>query len=235
METLRTPGSLTLVAVPIGNMEDITKRAYETLKSADCIACEDTRITGKLLAKLSIVNRPDLISYRDENECYLAEKLAERIDAGGKIALVSDAGTPAISDPGFRLVRECRRRNLTVTSTPGPCAAITALSISGLPSDGFLFTGFLPPKRAARLRFLQSYQDFDYTIIAYESCHRIHKFINDLVDSLGADRCICVARELTKKHETVYSGPANKVRQLMAQASQKGEFVICIAKDGFVL
>ena len=156
MKSLKNPGSLTLVTVPIGNMGDITKRANDTLKSADCIACEDTRVTGKLLAKLSIDNRPDLISYRDENECYLAEKLAARIDAGEEIVLVSDAGTPAISDPGFRLVRECRRRSLNVTSTPGPCAAITALSISGLPSDGFLFTGFLTPKRAARLRFLQS-------------------------------------------------------------------------------
>lgn len=235
MKSVKTKGSLILVSVPIGNMGDLSKRAYEMLKYVDCIACEDTRVAGKLLAKLPIANRPDLISYRDENESYLAEKLAERIDAGEEIALVSDAGTPAISDPGFRLVRECHRRRLAVTSTPGPCAAIAALSISGLPSDGFFFTGFLPPKRAARQRFLKSYQDFGYTIVAYESCHRVIKFINDLVDSLGPNRCICVARELTKKHETVFSGPAYEVRQHIEQGSIKGEFVICIAKDGFVL
>jgi 16S rRNA (cytidine1402-2'-O)-methyltransferase len=132
-------------------------------------------------------------------------------------------------------VRECHRRGLTVTTTPGPSAAITALSISGLPSDGFFYAGFLPPKSAARKRFFTTYQDFNYTIVLYESCHRIGKFIDDLIEALGTERCISVARELTKIHETVFSGPATEVQMRVAQASQKGEFVICIAKKDFVL
>ena len=141
MKSLKNPGSLTLVTVPIGNMGDITKRANDTLKSADCIACEDTRVTGKLLVKLSIDNRPDLISYRDENECYLAEKLAARIDAGEEIALVSDAGMPVISDPGEYLVKKARQNNYEVICSPGPCAALTGLVSSGLSSNNFLFIG----------------------------------------------------------------------------------------------
>jgi 16S rRNA (cytidine1402-2'-O)-methyltransferase len=205
------------------------------LSAASAIACEDTRVTGKLLAKLGISDRPELISYREQNETFMATQLADRIAAGEPLVLVADAGTPAISDPGFRLVRECHRRGLTVTTTPGPSAAITALSISGLPSDGFFYAGFLPPKSAARKRFFTTYQDFNYTIVLYESCHRIGKFIDDLIEALGTERCISVARELTKIHETVFSGPATEVQMRVAQASQKGEFVICIAKKDFVL
>ncbi|MGB0184764.1 MAG: 16S rRNA (cytidine(1402)-2'-O)-methyltransferase [Opitutales bacterium] len=229
------PGCLILVATPIGNLGDISTRAQEALSQADCIACEDTRVTGKLLAKLGIDSKPELLSYRNENEKNLAQPLAERIAGGQKIVLVADAGTPAISDPGFRLVRACRQLGLPVTAVPGPCAAVTALALSGLPSDGFLFVGFLPPKRAARLRFFNEYQDFEYTIILYESCHRIAKCMDDLVETLGADRAISVGRELTKLHETVHSGPASEVRERVAQASQKGEFVITIAKNGYIL
>lgn len=228
-------GLLTLVAVPIGNLGDITQRAIETLRNADCIACEDTRVTGKLLAKLEITHKPELLSYRDENEKHLAEKLADRVATGQNLALVSDAGTPAISDPGFRLVRECRKRALPVTTAPGASAAITALSISGLPSDGFLYLGFLPPKSAARKRYFTQYQDFPYTLIYYESCHRIGKFLNDLVATLGETRCISVCRELTKLHETIHTGTAANVRDRVAKGSQKGEFVILIAKEGFEL
>ena len=228
-------GSLTLVAVPIGNLGYCSTRAREVLSTASAIACEDTRVTGKLLAKLGISDRPELISYREQNETFMARQLADRIAAGEPLVLVADAGTPAISDPGFRLVRECHRRGLTVTTTPGPSAAITALSISGLPSDGFFYAGFLPPKSAARKRFFTTYQDFNYTIVLYESCHRIGKFIDDLIEALGTERCISVARELTKIHETVFSGPATEVQMRVAQASQKGEFVICIAKKDFVL
>lgn len=227
-------GTLTLIAVPIGNLGDISKRAIETLCKASCIACEDTRVTGKLLSKLEI-EKPELLSYRDENEKFLASQLADRIAAGENIALVADAGTPAISDPGFRLVRECRKRGLRVSTTPGPSAVITALSISGLPSDGFFYAGFLAPKSAARRRFFAEYQDFGYTTVLYESCHRIGKFLNDLVDTLGADRCISVCRELTKLHETVHTGPAAEVRDRVAKGSQKGEFVVLIAKAGFEL
>jgi 16S rRNA (cytidine1402-2'-O)-methyltransferase len=228
-------GTLTLVAAPIGNLADATPRAIEVLTAAANIACEDTRVTGKLLSKLGIEKQGKLISYREENEHYMAADLSDRIEAGEDIALIADAGTPAISDPGFRLVRECRKRGLKVTTAPGVSATTTALSLSGLPSDGFLFVGFLAPKSAARKRFFDAHRGCDYTIILYESCHRIGKFLNDLVDTLGAERCICVCRELTKLHETVHTGPANQIREQIAKGSQKGEFVILIAKEGFEL
>lgn len=228
-------GLLTLVAAPIGNLGDMTARGIETLKSVDAIACEDTRVTGKLLSKLGIEKTAPLLSYREENEKHMAGALADRIEAGERIALISDAGMPAISDPGFRLVRECRKRGLKVTAAPGLTAATTALALSGLPSDGFLYVGFLPPKSAARKRFFESQQDFEYTIILYESCHRIGKFLNDLVEVLGDERCISVGRELTKLHETVHTGTAAQVRAQVAAGSQKGEFVVCIAKEGFEL
>lgn len=235
MESNTTSGTLTLVAAPIGNLSDTTARAIEVLGNATCIACEDTRVTGKLLSKLEIQHSATLISYREENESYMAGELADRIAAGEDIALIADAGTPAISDPGFRLVRECRKRGLKVTTAPGVSAVIAALSLSGLPSDGFLYVGFLPPKSAARKRFFEAQKDFGYSIIVYESCHRIGKFLNDLVETLGPDRCISVCRELTKLHETVHTGPAGEVRDRVAKGSQKGEFVVVIAKDGFEL
>ena len=227
------PGQLTLVAAPIGNLGDMTPRAIETLKTVDSIACEDTRVTGKLLSKLGIEKTSPLLSYREENEKHMALELADRIEAGEQIALISDAGMPAISDPGFRLVRECRKRGLRVSTAPGLTAATTALALSGLPTNGFLYVGFLPPKSAARKRFFESKREFEYTIIVYESCHRIAKFLNDVVEVLGEDRCISVGRELTKLDETVHTGTASKVRDRVAKGSQKGEFVVCIAKHGF--
>jgi 16S rRNA (cytidine1402-2'-O)-methyltransferase len=229
------PGTLTLVAAPIGNLSDITPRAISVLQEAKLIACEDTRVTGKLLSKLGIKYQASLLSYRDENENYMASELAQRIATGEDIALIADAGTPAISDPGFRLVRECRKQGLRVTTAPGVSAVITALSLSGLPSDGFFYIGFLPPKRAARKRFFEAQRNLDYTIVIYESCHRIGKFLDDLVETLGADRCICVCRELTKLHETIHTGPAAEVQQRVAKASQKGEFVVLVAKADFQL
>ena len=228
-------GQLTLVAAPIGNLGDMTPRAIETLKTVDTIACEDTRVTGKLLSKLGIEKTSPLLSYREENEKHMAIELADRIELGERIALISDAGMPVISDPGFRLVRECRKRGLHVTSAPGLTAATTALALSGLPTDAFLYVGFLPPKSAARKRFFESKKEFEYTIIVYESCHRIGKFLNELVETLGKDRCISVSRELTKLHETVHTGVASKVRERVEKSSQKGEFVVCIAKHGFEL
>ena len=229
------PSLLTLVATPIGNLGDITARAIETLKSVDVIACEDTRVTGKLLNKIGIKRNAILISYREENEKQMAFELANRIESGENVALISDAGMPTISDPGFRLVRECRNRGIKVTSAPGVTAATTALALSGLPSNGFLYAGFLPPKSAARKRFLDSKIDFEYTIVLYESCHRIGKLLIDIIEVLGKERFISVSRELTKLHETIHSGTAEKVRDLVAKGSQKGEFVVCIAKDNFRL
>lgn len=234
-QSIPAPGQLTLVAAPIGNLSDMTPRAIEALKTVDTIACEDTRVTGKLMSKLGIEKKSPLLSYREENEKHMAIELADRIELGERIALISDAGMPAISDPGFRLVRECHKRGLHVTTTPGLTAATTALALSGLPTDGFLYVGFLPPKSAARKRFFESKREFEYTIIVYESCHRIAKFLNELVETLGEDRCISVSRELTKLHETVHTGAASKVRDRVAKGSQKGEFVVSIAKHGFEL
>ncbi|PXA03253.1 16S rRNA (cytidine(1402)-2'-O)-methyltransferase [Coraliomargarita sinensis] len=228
-------GCLTLISTPIGNLSDLSERSIEYLRTADCIACEDTRVTGKLLSKLKIEKSGPLVSYREENEKHMATELADRVAGGERIALVADAGMPAISDPGFRLVRECQKRGLPITCAPGATAATTALALSGLPTDGFLFTGFLPPKAAARKRFFEKYQDFEYTIIIYESCHRISKFLNDVIEVLGEGRCISVARELTKLHESIHSGPADVVRDKILKASQKGEFVVCIAKKGYEL
>ena len=228
-------GGLTVVAVPIGNLEDISLRAVAALRAADRIACEDTRVTGKLLSKLGLENRGQMLSYRDENEVQLADSLADSIEAGTRVTLVCDAGTPVVSDPGFRLVRECRRRGLPVSPCPGPSAAITALSISGLPSESFLFAGFLPAKRSARLRFFERYADFEFTLVLYESCHRITKCLEDIVACLGAARCVALSRELTKLHETSRTGPAAAVLEEKKKRSSKGEFVICIARDGFTL
>ncbi len=229
------PSLLTLVATPIGNLGDITARAIETLKSVDVIACEDTRVTGNLLDKIGIGRNAILLSYREENEKQMALSLANRIESGENIALISDAGMPTISDPGFRLVRECRNRGIKVTSAPGVSAATTALALSGLPSNGFLYAGFLPPKSAARKQFLNSKIDFEYTIVLFESCHRIGQLLNDIIEVLGKERYISVSRELTKLHETIHSGTAEQVSDLVAKGSQKGEFVVCIAKDSFML
>ena len=180
-------GTLTLVAAPIGNLADISARAIEVLRDASTIACEDTRVTGKLLQKLDIAPVAKLISYREENESHMAATLSARLAAGDNIALIADAGTPAISDPGFRLVRECRKRGLPVTTAPGVSAVTTALSLSGLPSDRFLYAGFLPPKSAARKRLCESQKSRDCTIRIYETCPRIGKCLNDLVDTHRAE------------------------------------------------
>ena len=150
-------------------------------------------------------------------------------------AVVTDAGTPGLSDPGFRLVRACRRRGLPVVPVPGPSALTAVLSAAGLPTNGFLFVGFLPAKSAARIAFLENHRDFPYTIALYESCHRIAKFIDEIEAGLGPNRVICVAKEATKVHETFLVGPATDVRQRLAQTSLKGEFVVLVAPADFVL
>ena len=226
-------GALYLVATPIGNLRDISDRAREVLQTCDAIACEDTRHSLKLLSALGI-SKP-LLANHEHNEAQQAPELAQRIASGEQIVLVSDAGTPAISDPGFRLVRECRRQGLTVVSVPGACAITVALSASGLPSDSFRFYGFLPPKSAARQRFFTEHASDAETIILYESTHRILKLMDDLVDTLGVERCVCIARELTKLHETILTGPAADVRKRLQSGSTKGEFVVLIAKEGYQL
>jgi 16S rRNA (cytidine1402-2'-O)-methyltransferase len=226
-------GHLYVVATPIGNLADLTDRARAILAGVDRIACEDTRTTGVLLTRLGL--RKDLVAYHEHNETEVAEKLADELAAGKSIAVVSDAGTPALSDPGFRVVRACRRRGLPVVPVPGASALTAVLSASGLPTNGFLYVGFLPPKSAARISFFEKYREFDYTLALYESCHRIDKAVDEIVATLGPSRVICVAKEVTKLHETFFVGPAADVQAKLAKASLKGEFVLLIAPKDFIL
>lgn len=227
------PGHLYVVATPIGNLADLTERGRAILAGVDLIACEDTRTTGTMLTRLGL--RKELVAYHEHNELEAAQRLADQIGAGKSVAVVSDAGTPGLSDPGFRLVRECRRRSLPVTPVPGPCAIVAVLSSSGLPTNGFLFVGFLPAKSAARIAFFEKYRDFEYTLALYESCHRITKAVDEIVATLGAARVICVAKEVTKLHETFFVGAAGEVQALLAKASLKGEFVLLIAPFDYVV
>jgi 16S rRNA (cytidine1402-2'-O)-methyltransferase len=227
------PGHLYVVATPIGNLADLTERARAILGAVDLVACEDTRTTGAMLTRFGL--RRELVSYHEHNETEAAERLVEILSSGKSIAVVSDAGTPALSDPGFRLVRACRRRGLPVVPVPGASALTAVLSASGLPTNGFLYVGFLPPKSAARVGFFEKYRDFDYTLALFESCHRIDKAVDEIVATLGGARVICVAKEVTKLHETFVVGPAAEVQARLAKMSLKGEFVLLIAPVDFVL
>ncbi len=227
------PGHLYVVATPIGNLADVTERARAILQGVDLIACEDTRTTGAMLNRWGL--HKELVSYHEHNEIAAAERFAELLAAGRSLALVSDAGTPGLSDPGFRLVRTCRRRGLPVVPVPGPSALTAVLSASGLPTNGFLFVGFLPPKSAARVAFLEKYRDFDYTLALYESCHRIAKAVAELTATLGPARVICVAKEVTKLHETFLVGSAGDVQARLAKTSLKGEFVLLVAPRDFTV
>ncbi len=227
------PGHLYVVATPIGNLADLTERARAILGGVDLVACEDTRTTGALLTRLGL--RRDLVAYHEHNELAMAETLATQIAAGKSVAVVSDAGTPALSDPGFRLVRACRRRGLPVIPVPGPSALTAVLSAAGLPTNGFLYVGFLPPKSAARIAFYEKHRDFPYTLALYESCHRIDKAVAEIVATLGPTRVICVAKEVTKLHESFWVGKAGEVRERLSKASLKGEFTLLIAPADFTL
>ncbi len=228
------PGTLHIVATPIGNLGDISERAKNVLREADVIACEDTRTSGNLLRLLGIAEKA-LLAYHEHNEQTLAPALADRIAGGENIALICDAGTPTLSDPCFRVARECRRRGLPVTPIPGPCAFIAALSASGLPSNAFRYVGFLPPKSAARIRFLDTIRDAGETVILYESCHRIDKFAGEILEQLGEKRVVCIARELTKMHETMLTGAIADIAPKLAGNNLRGEFVVLIAPADFEL
>ncbi|MCZ6674902.1 MAG: 16S rRNA (cytidine(1402)-2'-O)-methyltransferase [Verrucomicrobia bacterium] len=231
----KTPlqAGLYLVATPIGNLKDVSPRALEILSTCDLIACEDTRTSAKLLNHYDL-HKP-LVSYHDHNEIQQAQVLADKIQSGQAVALISDAGTPTISDPGFRIVRECQKRQLHVSPIPGPSAVLAALSASGLPSDSFTYTGFLPAKSAARKRFFEDIKNAPRTHVLFESNHRILKFLDDFLEVLGSNRVLCVARELTKMHETIFSGPAGQIVEQVKSRSQKGEFVVVIAPADFEL
>jgi 16S rRNA (cytidine1402-2'-O)-methyltransferase len=227
------PGHLYVVATPIGNLADLTERARAILGAVDLIACEDTRTTGAMLTRFGL--HRTLVAYHEHNEAEMAEKLADQLAAGKSVAVVSDAGTPALSDPGFRLVRACRRRGLPVVPVPGPSALTAVLSAAGLPTNGFLFVGFLPAKSAARIAFFQKHRDFAYTLALFESCHRIGKAVDEIAATLGPARVLCVAKEVTKLHETFCVGPAADVQARLAKSNLKGEFVLLIAPADFTL
>jgi 16S rRNA (cytidine1402-2'-O)-methyltransferase len=218
-------GILYLVATPIGNLEDITLRALRILKEVDLIACEDTRHSRKLLNHYGITTA--LTAYHQHNEEPKAEKLVEKLQDGKSIALISDAGTPGISDPGYRIVVACRNASLPVVAIPGPSAVISALAISGLPTDAFVFAGFLPARSTARREALTRLRAEQRTTLFYEAPHRLGETLAEIVEELGAEREVAVARELTKMHELV-RGRAEEVQQHFAAKDIRGEIVLLI-------
>lgn len=229
----KSGGALLMIATPLGNLGDLSPRAREALSTANVVACEDTRTTGKLFKLVGIEAR--LIAYHDHNELEMGEVLADRVAAGERVAVVTDAGTPGISDPGFRAARACARRGLTVTSIPGPCAAIAVLSASGLPTNAFRFVGFLAPKSAARKRFLETVIAADETVVLHESCHRIDAFLGEMLEVLGPARVVCMGREVTKLHESIKTAPLSVLVPALRSGSLKGEFTVAIAPAGFEL
>ena len=215
-----------LVATPLGNLEDITLRALRTLREVDLIACEDTRHSSRLLRHFEI-DRP-LVSCHDHNEARRAAELVARALAGESIAVISDAGTPAISDPGFRVVRTALDAGVRVVPVPGPNAVVTALSASGLPGQDFAFAGFLPPKKTKRRAAIRTIESIKSTVVLFEAPHRILDSLFDLQEMLG-DRSIVVARELTKIHEEFLRGTALSIRRELARRpAVRGEFVILV-------
>lgn len=220
-------GRLFVVATPLGHLEDITLRALAVLRQVSLIACEDTRHTGKLLRAHGV--ETPTTSYFEHNERSKGERILEVLRSGREVALVSDAGTPGISDPGFRLVRAARAEGIPVLPVPGPSAVITALSVSGLPTDRFLFVGFLPPKAAARRRAIEELDRVRETLVFYESPVRIREAMKDMASRLG-DREAFVCREATKLHEEYRRGRLSELSDLLAARGEvKGEIVLVVA------
>lgn len=222
-------GILFIVATPIGNLDDLSRRAEQVLAKVDLIAAEDTRHSGRLLQHLGI-SKP-MWALHDHNEKDRAAALLERITQGESVALVSDAGTPLISDPGYVLVREARRLGITVTPLPGACALVAALSAAGLPTDRFLFSGFLPAKSVGRRKALAALSREPATLVFYESPRRVKDMLGDLIEEFGGEREVVLARELTKAFETFYSGAAVDVHAELEEDanSGKGEYVVMVA------
>ena len=221
-------GTLYLVGTPIGNLEDITLRALHTLKDVDLIACEDTRQTMKLLNHYGI-EKPT-VSYHEHNELTRAPELIVHLEGGDNIALVTDAGTPGVSDPGYRLVALAVRHRIRVVPIPGPSAFLSALVASGLPTDSFRFSGFLPAKAGARRTALEAIRDSPRTQIFYEAPHRIVEALRDIVEILGPDRHIVIAREVTKLHEEFLRGRADNLLEQLERRDIKGEITLLIGK-----
>lgn len=221
-------GKLYIVATPIGNLSDITNRAIQCLNTVDIIACEDTRTSGKLLSHFNITT-PSW-AYHDHNADIRTPKFIELIKSGKNIALISDAGTPLISDPGFRLVKACHDHNISVSPVVGACAAIGALSVSGLPSDKFYFYGFLPAKTVARQAELTKLKNISASMIFYEAPHRILACIDDMTHIFG-DRTVCFCREITKTFETIHYSSLARLHDFIQNDTnqQKGEIVLVVA------
>jgi 16S rRNA (cytidine1402-2'-O)-methyltransferase len=225
-----TPG-LYLVATPIGNAADITLRALALLSHADLVACEDSRVTGPLLKRYGI-DTP-LFPYHEHNAAKVRPQLIEKLKAGAVVALVSDAGTPLVNDPGYRLVRSCIEEALPVTALPGASAVLAGLSLSGLPTDRFLYAGFPPPKQAARRKWLAELNSVQATLVLLESPQRLADSLSDMAAVLGPGREAAVARELTKKFEEVRRGPLSELAAHYAEAgAPKGEITLAIAPPG---
>ena len=219
-------GTLYLVGTPIGNLGDLAPRAVETLGTVDLIAAEDTRRTGRLLARLELVDRP-LLSFFEGNERERTEEVLRRLRDGATVALVTDGGMPTVSDPGFQLVRACAAEGIDVRVVPGPSAAIAALAISGLPTDRFVFEGFLPRKAGERRARLEALAADPRTIVLFESPKRVRATVVEALDAFG-DRPAAVARELTKLHEEVLRGRLSELPAVLDAATLKGEIVIVI-------
>ncbi len=221
-------GILYIVATPIGNLQDMTQRALETFAQVDLIAAEDTRHSGLLLSHYGI--KKPFFALHDHNEQEKAHILVEKLKQGIDIALISDAGTPLISDPGFHLVRQCREAGIRVVPLPGACAAVTALCAAGIASDRFCFEGFLPAKSKARKDKLQSLAEEDRTLIFYESTHRILDMLDDLQTIFGADRYVVLAREITKTWETICGDKVQPLRRWLSDDPNrtKGEMVVIV-------
>ena len=227
-ENSQSKASLYIVATPIGNLADMTGRAIEVLKSVDLIAAEDTRHSGRLLQHFGIGTR--MMSYHDFSEDYRVDSLLEKLSSGLSVALISDAGTPLISDPGYRLVVRARAAGLTVVPVPGVCALTTALSVAGLPSDRFAFEGFVSAKRASRVKQFEEWLPEARTMIFYESPHRILECVEDMLTVFGPDRHVVLCRELTKTFETIHGDNLGDLLPWMQNDSnqQRGEFVVLI-------
>jgi 16S rRNA (cytidine1402-2'-O)-methyltransferase len=219
------PGTLYLVATPIGNLEDITLRALRTLKECDLVAAEDTRRTGQLLKHFAL-SKP-LLSYFQFNEAKRSEEILQRLQRGEKIALVTDAGSPGISDPGERVVKAAIQAGFKVESVPGPCALVAALTASGLPSEEFHFVGFLPQKSGQRRKALQNLAAVEGTLVLYESPYRIEKLLTELSE-IYPERRVVLAREITKKFEEYLRGSASSLLELIKRRPIRGEFVVLL-------
>lgn len=217
---------LYIIATPIGNLGDISLRALEILKKIDYLLCEDTRNAGMFLNNLEIENKPKLISFYDEVEEQKIPEVLRLLSEDKEVGLITDAGTPIISDPGFKLVKKCRELGYSITSIPGPSALINALVLSGIPSGRFSFLGFLPKKAGERKKVLEKYKNFDGAKIVYESPFRVVKLIEEIKDIYGENTKVSICREMTKKFEEVVDGIAKDVSQKIAGKNIKGEIVV---------